>query len=117
MTNGLSEYLHEAFRGRQYKATVVILASTLLLITWKYFGTADFYHARLTSVFQLFGDADYSAAVYMFSTSFVVLGLFPLAIVKAVFRDPLADYGISFGAWKKGALALLVFGPLFLLAS
>jgi len=61
------------------------------------------------------------ASFYMFLTTFVVLGIFPLLIARFIFRNRLTDYGLKLGNWKAGlpitSLLFLIIGVLLLLPS
>ena len=104
----------DAFRGPQLKATIILFASSLILITWKY-GCSEAFYARYFG--ELFGPIDVAAAVYQFVGCLVLMGLVPALIVKLVFRQRLADYGISLGDKAWGLVALLLLTPVFVLAA
>jgi membrane protease YdiL (CAAX protease family) len=109
--------LLDAFRGRQLKATIILFVSPLLLVTWKYFGTPDFYHQRFSSRLLLWDDPAATAAIYSFVASFVLLGLVPALVVKLVFREKLSDYGVQLGKGKRVLRSVLLWAPLFLLSA
>jgi membrane protease YdiL (CAAX protease family) len=51
----------------------------------------------------------------MFSCAFLLLGLVPAGIVKLVFKEKLAGYGVQWGNWRLAVLSFLVLAPLWLL--
>lgn len=107
-------YYPKAYQGKQFKATLILISSPLLCAAWWHFGRFDFYNAHLKSYFALAGDTDLTAAIYMFSCAFVLLGLVPAAIVKFVFREKLADYGVRLGNWRVAVYSFLVLAPVWL---
>jgi membrane protease YdiL (CAAX protease family) len=109
-----------AFRGRQLKPTIVLLVSPLLLVTWRYYGSHEFLldqcqSGRLSPRLLLWGDPQTTAAVYSFLTSFLLLGVVPALIVKIVFRQRLADYGVQLGDRRRTVGSFLLLAPLFIL--
>lgn len=112
-----SERLADAFHGSQRQSTIIFLTSVPLLITWKYFGSMDFYRDQLAPRFLILDDVEYTAATYMLLAGVFLMGLIPAFVVKFVFHQRLSDYGVTLGDLKKGGRALLVFVPLLVLAS
>ncbi len=106
-----------AFRGEQFKATAVLLTSLVLMLTWKYFGSPEFYADHFSSRLVLFGDPAATAAVYCFGVCFVLLGVVPALIVKLLFRQRLSDYGVQLGDRARAVKSLLVLAPLFVLVA
>lgn len=103
--------------GSQRKATIIILLSSWLCCAWYYFGRAKFYNERIADHFALWNDRHISAEVYTYLCAFVLLGLIPALVVKWVFRERLADYGVCLGDWRRGIRMFLCFGPFFLFGS
>jgi len=90
------------------RATVIVVASTLLLMV-------DYYHRFLP------GDT-FSAMARAKAIERVIYYLaIPLLIIVAGFRDKPSDYGFTFGDWRQGlkwtGLILLIAAPLLALAS
>lgn len=102
--------------GEQFKATVVLLTMTVSMVTWKYFGSPEFYDQGLSRRLSLGGDPQVLAAVYCFLASFVLLGVIPALIVKFVFRERLADYGVQLGIPKRTFRSMAIFVPIFLVS-
>jgi len=103
--------LIDAFRSRQLKPTVILLISPPLLVTWKCFGSPQFYLERLAERCPA-GDPAVAAAVYHFLAAFLLLGVLPALIVKLVFRERLADYGVQLGNRFRTVRSLAVYAPL-----
>jgi len=103
------------YRGEQRKPTIILLSSLLLSLVWWYFGRFPFYENHLATRFVLFHDPAATAALYTFLSCFFLLGIVPALIVKFVFRERLADYGVQLGNRWRTVGSFLVFAPLFLL--
>lgn len=95
----------ELFRGPQRKPTVILLSSTILLLTWRY-----------VCHHTLFEDP-VRGAIFSFTGFFVLAGLVPALIVKLVFRERLADYGVGLGNRVRTAGSLLIMVPVILIAA
>ena len=104
-----------AFRGQQFKPTVILLVSPLLLVTWKYFGSPEYYLQRWSPRWALGDDPAATAAVYSFLACFLLMGAVPALIVKLVFREKLADYGVRWGDRLGTVRWFLMLAPLFVI--
>jgi uncharacterized protein len=102
-------------KGPQFKPAVVLLVSTVTMITWKYFGSTQYYLEHLSDQFVWFSDPQATAAIYSFLGAFVLMGLLPAAIVKLVFRENLADYGVRLGNRVRTVRSFLIWAPVFVL--
>jgi len=94
-----------AFRGDQFKPTVILLVSPLLMLTWHYFGAPD-----------AWGEPA-SGAVYSFLACLLLLGVVPVLIVKLAFRERLADYGVRWGNRRLTVRSFLLLAPACVLAA
>lgn len=111
------EWLCNAFRGPQRKATVALVASLLLCVSWKCFGSPERYlewfggwsEAKLGMASQA------AAAVYSFLACFVLLGIVPAGIVTWGFRQSLAAYGVCRGDCRRTLVSMAIGVPCFLL--
>jgi len=95
--------------GENLKPTLVLLWAPLVLTTWRYYAARDFFTGEAAS--GALGNPGQAAELYAFLSSFVLLGLVSLAIVRLVFREPLAAYGLAVGDWRFGLKALAVMVP------
>jgi membrane protease YdiL (CAAX protease family) len=103
-----------AFRGPQFKPTVILLLSSPLLLVWKYFFDADFFAGPFAA------DTDTSrvvGAIYHFLGGFVLMGVLPALVVKLLFRERLADYGVGLGVPGRTLRTFFIWGPIFVLVA
>ncbi|MBN2023554.1 MAG: CPBP family intramembrane metalloprotease [Pirellulales bacterium] len=105
----------DALRGPQRKATLILLGSCVLMVTWKYYGSPAFYAAHLRERFVWWNDPAATGAVYSMLACFVLLGVAPALIVKWVFRERLADYGVGWGDRVRTLRTAALLIPLFVL--
>lgn len=104
-----------ATRGEQGKAAAVLLSSTVLMVTWQCVGSVKFYHRFVKPHWMVYGDPEYTAALYFFLTAFGLLGVVPLLIIKWGLRERFADYGLTLGNGKQTLLSFALLGPPMLL--
>jgi membrane protease YdiL (CAAX protease family) len=104
----------ELFSRESRKATLVLLSTPVILTTFRYYGTKDFYIDYLASAFSLFGDKELTSALYTFSSSLILLCLFPVLMIKFVFHEPLSLYGVRLGDWRLGLKAFLILAPVMM---
>jgi len=105
------------FSGDYRKPTTILLLTPFVLTTFKYYGSKAFYLSELSSFFVLFSDAQLTAELYTFFCAFVLLGVIPLFVIKGVFRESLASYGLQLGNWRFGLKAFLVLAPIMVAAT
>lgn len=108
--------LASAFRGEQFKPTLILAVAPFLMIAWKYFGDPKYLAEAIPAGWVLWGDRAASGAVYSFVAGFCLLGLVPAVLVRWVFGEPFAHYGIQLGNRIRTARAILVLCPAFVLA-
>jgi membrane protease YdiL (CAAX protease family) len=94
----------DAFRGNQFKPTVILLISPFLMVTWRCFFWPDVH------------DDPATGAVQSFVACLVLMGIVPALIVKFVFRERLADYGFGFGIPIRTIRVTLLLTPVFIIA-
>lgn len=103
--------LLDACCAPQWKATLILLSSTVLMLTWSYVGSPEFLARRFTG-----GGTDgmVAGAIGSFVGCFLLLGVVPALIITLVLRERLADYGVGLGVPGRtwGTVAVLV--PVFL---
>ena len=103
--------------GENRKPTVILLWAPLVLTTWRYYVAGSLFPGQPGSPTAVLGNLTQASELYAFLSSFVLLGLVSLAIVKLVFREPLASYGLAIGDWRFGLKAVAVTAPVILLLS
>jgi uncharacterized protein len=97
--------------GQAQKPAVILLLAPLLLTTFKYYGSKSFYLSTLADKFVLGHDAARTAELWHFSSAFLLMGVLPALVVKLVFKEALADYGVQRGDTGLSLKALLVLLP------
>jgi membrane protease YdiL (CAAX protease family) len=83
----------------------------VILTTFNYFGTKNFYVNHLTKTIILFADRELTCALYTFFVSLVLLGGIPALIIKFVFHEPLSTYGVQLGDLRFGVKSFLLLAP------
>jgi membrane protease YdiL (CAAX protease family) len=106
--------LGRLFEGESRKATIILLSAPVILTTFRYYGTEEFYLYHLASGFRVFGNEELASALYTFSSSLILLGLLPALVIKFVFREPLSHYGVRLGDWRWGLKAFLILAPVMI---
>jgi uncharacterized protein len=83
------------------RVVVLFVLTTAVLLAWDFHGRAAHFRplARQFAGWPLAGVYE---RVYFSATAFVLFFLVPVAVVKWGFREPLADYGLTVGDWRKG---------------
>jgi membrane protease YdiL (CAAX protease family) len=102
---------HDTLQGVQVKPVVILSVSTVTLVTWKCFASSQFYFENLAGHFVLFSDPQMTAAVYSFLGALLLMGVLPALIVRFVFRERLADYGVCFGNRVRTMRSFLMCAP------
>ncbi|MEA1951216.1 MAG: CPBP family intramembrane glutamic endopeptidase [Planctomycetota bacterium] len=114
-TDGFITPLVEGFRGDNRKPLIILAYSSVALVGWKYFCSPAFYLEHLASCGFMPTEPRAAGAIYSFVCCFLLIGIVPAVIVKAVFREKLADYGLQLGDRARTTRTFLVMGPLFAL--
>jgi uncharacterized protein len=104
-----------SFERGQLKPAIILSTSTVSLITWKYFASPQYYLQELSGRFVWFSDPTATAAVYSFLGALLLMGVIPALIVKYVFHENLADYGVRLGDRLRTPRSLLVCAPVIVL--
>lgn len=109
--------LRQLLDHRYRKPTVVLLVATIVSITWKYYGNKAFYLASLSPSLSSPGNEQMHAALYVFFSAFVLLGLIPLLVVRFIFRESTASYGVQWGDARFGWKAVAIVAPVMIVLS
>jgi membrane protease YdiL (CAAX protease family) len=91
---------------KQGKPTLILMYAVLAMIAWKYLSISqeqilcqNTATAFLLGAHKIFG-------------GFFLFGIVPIVIVKLIFREKLADYGLQLGNGRRVLLNSLIFVPL-----
>ena len=114
-TDSLS--LSGLFDGENRKPAIILLLTPFILTTWKYYGVGSFYLSTLASSFAITGNPEQSAELYTFFSALLLFGILPILLIRFVFKERLASFGLQLGDWRFGLKAFLVLAPIFALAS
>lgn len=106
-----------ALPGAELKPTVILLITPPLLIAWHGLGSPAFYLQRLAGRWPAGVDPSAGAAVCSFLATFVLLAVLPALVVKLVFRERLADYGVQLGNRLRTLRSMAVYAPLMIAAA
>jgi membrane protease YdiL (CAAX protease family) len=102
------------FGRENRKATIILLSTPVILTTFRYYGTKDFYLRHFAVAFSLFGNEELTSALYTFSSSLILLGVLPALMIKFVFHESLSLYGVRLGDWQLGLKAFLILAPVMM---
>ena len=105
------------FSKENRKPTIILLLAPLLLTTWKYYGSKSFYLAHLSTSLVIFNSTAMTAEWYNYVSAFLLLGLLAIAVIKFVFKESLAEYGLQLGDWKFWIPAALIVGTVMVALS
>ena len=106
--------LQGLFSGENRKPAVILLFAPLAILTWKKFGTKAFYLTH-RAAFGLGHNPDWEGAIYSYVTALVLFGLIPALLIKLVFGETLAGYGVRLGDQRFGWRAVAVMAPVVML--
>ncbi len=107
--------LRGLLEGVRLKPTLILLWAPFVLTTFRYYGTKAFYLNDLSTGFVFRSDPALTAELYTFGSSFVLLGLLSLFIIKTVLGESVVEYGLALGDWRFGIKALLLLTPVMVL--
>ncbi len=109
--------LPELFSKENKKPVIILLLAPLVLATWKYYGSKSFYLAHLSGKLVIFNSAAMTAEWYNYLSAFFLLGVIAAIVIKFIFKESLADYGLQIGDWKFWIPAALVVGAVMVALS
>lgn len=105
-----------AFQREQRKPTIILLLSPLLVVTWKYLGARETILTLLPADWYLWSNPQATAAVVNYVLALLLLAVVPALVVKFVFHERLADYGVQWGNRVRTLRSLAILGPVFVFA-
>jgi len=59
------------------------------------FGSMEFSRRMFPSL------TNFETSLFMFTTAFLIMGILPFVIIVFIFQDPLKEYGLRLGEWKR----------------
>lgn len=102
----------DMFNGANRRSTVALLTSAMCLAGWYAIGNYKFWLDHVPQPMVIHDDLELSAAVWSLISTVLLLGIVPMIVVKLIFGDRLADYGLRWGDWKFSLRCSLLAAPL-----
>ena len=112
----------EQFSGWEREAGIMLFMAIVMMVLFAYQGHPDFFLTHFGDIPVVRTFPDFTSQLFRFVFTFLIFFLVPVAIIKFVFRKPLADFGFTAGDYRFGlkfvALSVLVLPiPLYLSTS
>jgi membrane protease YdiL (CAAX protease family) len=101
----------ETLKEGDWKIKILLLSVPVILLVYIYHGMDEAF-ARYFSHFSNLYYFDIYRYVYQFLATLVLFFLFPLIIIKLVFKEKLKDYGLSLGDKRYGLRFIIITIPL-----
>ncbi|MEE9315730.1 MAG: type II CAAX endopeptidase family protein [bacterium] len=101
----------ETLKERDWKIKILLLSVPVILLVYIYHGMDEAfarYFSHLSSLYYF----DIYRYVYQFLTTLVLFFLFPLIIIKLVFKEKLKNYGLTLGDKRYGLRFIIITIPL-----
>ena len=107
-------------RGWEQQATVILLASALLLTLHRYYSRRSFFKRHFVEHFSNFPLPESHPYYYWFLITAFTLFLVPALVAKFGTKEKLSDYGIQLGnqklGWRVTGIAWILMIPVVILA-
>ena len=111
--NNAFQFATDFIAGKQRKPTLIMIYAVLSMITWKYIFVPEFLQLVIYQEFGKNTVTDFLLGSYKMFGSFFLFGIIPMLIVKLIFREKLADYGLRLGNSRRYVVNTLIFVPCF----
>jgi len=101
----------ETLKEGDWKIKILLLSVPVILLVYIYHGMDEAfarYFSHLSSLYYF----DIYRYVYQFLTTLVLFFLFPLIIIKLVFKEKLKNYGLTLGDKRYGLRFIIITIPL-----
>ncbi len=101
----------ETLKEGDWKVKILLLSVPVILLVYIYHGMDEAfarYFSHLSNLYYF----DIYRYVYQFLTTLVLFFLFPLIIIKLVFKEKLKNYGLSLGDKRYGLRFIIITIPL-----
>ncbi len=113
----LEKYFPDIFLTENRKPAIILLMAPVLMTTWKYYGTKNFFLAHLGDKFDVFNRTAMTAEWYTYLSALVLFGLSSFLVIRFIFKEPLKNYGIFLGDWKKWMVPTAILGGVMIFLS
>jgi membrane protease YdiL (CAAX protease family) len=119
LMNSLTDFsfLRGILSKENKKPIIILLFAPLAMTTWKYYGTTSFYISHFADKFVLFNSAAMTAEWYTYLSAFILFGVLSIGIIKFVFKESVADYGLQIGDWKYWVPIMIAVGAIMVVLS
>ena len=101
----------ETLKEGDWKSKIILLSIPLILLVYIYHGMENAFGRYFSCLFNLYY-FDIYRYVYQFLATLVLFFLFPLIIVKLVFKEKLKNYGLTLGDKRYGLRFIIITIPL-----
>ena len=72
----------------ELKPIAILFLSVLILAVHKSFGSIQFAYTNFPGI------TEFNAVIFMFISTFILLGFLPIILIRILFKESLKDYGI-----------------------
>ena len=103
----------ETLKEGDWKSKIILLSIPLILLVYIYHGMDEAFGRYFSYLFNLYY-FDIYRYVYQFLATLVLFFLFPLIIVKLVFKEKLKNYGLTLGDKRYGLRFIIITIPLII---
>jgi membrane protease YdiL (CAAX protease family) len=112
MPRRVEQLVRNLLAAPNLRPAVVLLTSAVCLTTWHLMGRYQFWFDLLTAANSTDRGPNVMAGILSLITSVLLLGIFPLLVVKFLLRERLAGYGVRLGDWRFAVICSLLATPL-----
>ena len=105
------QFLTNFIVKKQWKPTLIMLYAIPAMIAWKYFTISKGLQSIIYNALGVNTVTDFLLGAHKMFGSFFLFGIVPILIIKLVFREKLADYGLRFGIGRRFLVNTLIFVP------
>lgn len=107
-----ANFFREEIFGKSFYA---LLLSALIPTLHVYFGSMNFFIENLKTFFESQNTLEYYSVLYLFISAFILMGVIPAFVIKFIYKQNLAEYGVKLGDWKLGLKSIGLLFPIITL--